>query len=163
MSPKRANDTLSKRTIRISISCLRVLYGQAIRHGLVSINPATGLGEFYRQAPMAEVVEPLNQEEVVLLLKAAIGSEPEDYPLLLCALHSGLRCGELSGLWWEDIDWAGKFIKVRRQIVRGTITSVKTKHGNRKVDCSDELLEVLSSLRKDRLEESMKKGNPSCS
>jgi len=161
--------TLSKRTIQITVTAIMVLFRQAIRHKLVSENPATGLGEFYRQAPKTEVVEPLNREEVVLLLKAAIENESikypwiRDYPLLLCALHTGMRLGELAGLQWPDINWKEKFISVRRAIVRGNITSVKTEHGNRKVDCSDELLEALSGLRKHRLEEAMKTGNPNCS
>jgi len=164
-----ADRTLSKRTIQLTVTVLGILFRQAIRHKLVSENPATGLGEFYRQAPKAQVIEPLNREEVVLLLKAAIENESieypfiRDYPLLLCAIHTGMRSGELSGFQWPDMNWKGKFISVQRAIVRGSITSVKTKHGNRKVDCSDELLEALSSLRKHRLEEAMKTGNPSCS
>jgi len=161
--------TLSKRSIQLAVTVITVLFRQAIRHKLVSENPATGLGEFYRQAPKTQVVEPLNREEVVLLLKATIENEPteypliQDYPLLLCAVHTGMRSGELSGLQWPDILWKERVISVRRAIVRGNITSVKTKHGNRKVDCSDELLEALSGLRKHRLEEAMKTGNPHCS
>ena len=53
---------------------------------------------------------------------------------------------------WEDIDWNGKFIDVRRQFVKGEITSLKsstTRKQNRegasrrRVDCSDDLLEAL--------------------
>jgi len=158
--------TLSRRTIQITVTAIMVLFRQAIRHKLVAENPAAGLGEFYRQAPKTQVVEPLNREEVVLLLKAAIEKESarypwiRDYSLLLCALHTGMRSGELAGFQWPDMNWKGKFISVRRAIVRGNITSVKTEHGNRKVDCSDELMEVLSGLRKHRLEEAMKTGNP---
>ncbi len=160
---KKKDQTLSKSSIKNALVCLGVLFRQAVRHKLILENPATELGEFYRQAPKTKVVDPLNREESVFLLKAAIGSEPEDYVLLLCALHTGMRLGELSGFQWPDIGWQGKLISVSRAIVRGTISSVKTKHGNRKVDCSDELLKALSDLRKHRLEEAMKKGNPSCS
>jgi len=160
---KKKDQTLSKSSIKNALVSLGVLFRQAVRHKLILENPATELGEFYRQAPKTKVVDPLNREEVLLLLKTAIVSEPEDYPLLLGALHTGMRLGEMSGLQWPDIGWQEKFISVSRAIVRGSITSVKTKHGNRKVDCSDELLKALSDLRKHRLEEAMKTGNPNCS
>ena len=69
-----------------------------------------------------------------------------------------MRSGEIAGLQWSDIDWSGKFISVRRNIVDGQITTVKTKNGRRRVDMSDELLATLANLRKWRQEEELKEG-----
>jgi integrase len=41
------------------------------------------------------------------------------YPLLLCALRTGLRFGKLLGLQWDDVDERGRFIEVRRTLRDG--------------------------------------------
>jgi len=69
-----------------------------------------------------------------------------------------MRSGEIAGLQRSDIDWHGKLISVRRSIVAGEITTVKTKNGRRRVDLSDELLTTLVNLRKWRREEELKNG-----
>ena len=62
-------------------------------------------------------------------------------------------------LQWPDVDWNGKFIEVRRQLVRCKLTTLKTKHGRRRVDCSDDLLATLAALRKQRQEETLRRGS----
>jgi len=154
---------LAKASIQLILAPLNLLYHRAIKHKLISENPTNEMAEFYRQAPVLhEEIEPLTQEECLLFLKTAAEKEPFDYPVLLSALHTGMRAGELAGLQWPDIDWHSKFIFVQRQIVRGVVSSLKTKHSRRKVDCSDDLLETLSRLRKRRLEEWMNRGEPNC-
>jgi integrase len=71
--------------------------------------------------------------------------------LFLCAIHTGLRSGELAGLQWGDLDENGKFLVVRRGIVRGKVNP--TKSGKvRKVDVSDALMSALLKLRPKRKE-----------
>jgi len=48
---------------------------------------------------------------------------------------------------------------VRRQIVRTKVTTLKTKNGRRRVDCSDHLLETLAALKKKRQEEALQRGS----
>ncbi len=48
---------------------------------------------------------------------------------------------------------------MRRQVVRGKVTTLKTKNGRRRVDCSDDLLETLAALKKKRQEEALKRGS----
>ncbi len=79
--------------------------------------------------------------------------------MFLLSLHTGLRSGEVIGLQWPDIDWNGMFIEVRRQVVRGKVTTLKTTKARRRVDCSDDLLETLAALKKKRQEEALKRGS----
>jgi integrase len=76
----------------------------------------------------------------------------ERYTLFLCAIHTGLRAGEQLALEWGDIDWKGKFLSVERSYdrVHRKVVPTKTKK-HRRIDLSDELLEALETLRKDRL------------
>ncbi len=150
---------LARDSIRLILAALGIVYNQAIEDKIVSENPAKRLGTFYRQAPNRhEEITPLTEEESLLFLEAALKHDPKQYPLFLCALHTGMRVGEVFGLQWSDVDWNGKFIEVRRQIVRGQVTSLKTKNGRRRVDLSDDLLQTLRDLRCQRQEEAMRHG-----
>ncbi len=102
---KMVEEGLAKDSIRLYLTSLGVLYNQAIDDKVVSENPTKGLGKFYRQA------------------------KRKHYPLFLCALHTGMRSGELAGIQWTDIDWNGKFIEVRRAMNRfGEVSTVKTRN-----------------------------------
>jgi len=150
---------LARDSIRLILAALRIVYNQAVEDKIVSENPAQKLGTFYRQAPIRhEEITPLTEEESLLFLGTTLKYEPKRYCLFLCALHTGMRSGELAGIQWPDVDWHGKFLEVRRQVVLGEVMSVKTKSGRRRVDLSDDLLEALSNLRRRMQEEAMKKG-----
>jgi len=150
---------LARDSIRLILAVLGIVYNQAVEDKIVSENPAKRLGTFYRQAPVRhEEITPLTEEESLLFLGTTLKYRPKQYPLFLCALHTGMRSGELAGIQWPDIDWHGKFLEVRRQVVCGEVTSLKTKKGRRRVDLSDDLLEALSNLRRQMQEEAMKKG-----
>jgi integrase len=143
---------LSKDSIRLILATLRRILGRAKRHGLIPDNPATALGEFYKQAPVRHAeIQPLTADEVPRFLEAVLKNSPQHYPIFLSAIHTGLRSGELAGLQWGDLDENGKFLVVRRGIVRGKVSL--TKSGKiRKVDVSDSLLAALLDLRRKRKE-----------
>ena len=62
-----------------------------------------------------------------------------------------MRTGELVGLQWGDVDFLGKFLTVRRNVVRRRVTETKT--GKiRRIDMSDALLETLKALKRQRRE-----------
>jgi integrase len=149
---------LAKDTIRLILATLRRIMGRAKRHGLISDNPATALGECYKQAPVRHAeIQPLTAVEVPIFLAAVIQHSPQHYAIFLCAIHTGLRSGELAGLQWGDLDVSGKFLMVRRSIVRGMIMPTKTGKV-RKVDVSDALLETLLELRRKRKESLLAEG-----
>jgi integrase len=71
-------------------------------------------------------MEILTPPEIRRLLDAA--NEPVR-TLLLCAVLTGMRRGELLGLRWENIDLEGQRLFVRRALWRGKI--VTPSHGDR--------------------------------
>jgi integrase len=155
---KLVGKQLARPTIRIITAELNAVYNAAIEDGITSGNPARRLSKFYKQAPIIhEEIEPLTREEVVTFLQAVLKHSPDSYPLFLCAIHTGLRSGEIAGLQWCDIDWSGKFITVRNNLVRGRIHSTKTDK-TRRVDMSDDLLTELSDLKRHRKEEWLSRG-----
>jgi integrase len=72
---------------------------------------------------------------------------------------AGLRLGELLGLQWGDVDFHGRFVEVRRNLVAGRITTPKSGR-SRRVDMSAQLAETLRTLLTSRKAETLRKGWP---
>ena len=150
-----ADRGLSKSTIRFCVSAVRGIYNDAIDHGATLTNPGARAGKFLRDKTDRRLqIVPLTGEEVRRLLEAAraIDQERADHPMkevvpsfyavLLTAVRTGLRLGELTGLQWGDLDFHGRFIEVKRQWTRGAYAP--TKSGKmRRVDMSRQLSEAM--------------------
>jgi integrase len=150
---------LAKDTIRLTLAALCVLLNHAAENKVISDNPAAKLSKLYKQAKKVhEEIEPLTAEEVRLFLESVLKHSPDYYVLFLCALHTGLRSGELVGLQWGDVDFNGKFLTVRRNVVYSRVTATKTSKA-RRVDISDALLSELQELKRRRHEEWLAKGS----
>src|SRR5207245_123420 len=67
--------------------------------------------------------------------------------MLLVAMCLGLRCSEILGLRWSDIDWDGLTILVQRGVVAGHVDVVKTKYSNVRVPLDPSLAEALLSWK----------------
>ena len=150
---------LARPSIRIILSELCAVFNHAKEDGLIADNPATRLSKFYKQSKVVhEEIQPLTKEEVPLFLAASNKTASQYYPLFLCALHTGMRSGELAALRWADIDFSGKFIRLRRSVSRGKVGA--TKNGKpRRVDGSDELIRTLQDMRRQRQAECLQKGS----
>jgi integrase len=149
----------ASQTIRNIITPLRTMLHQAVEDGIMATNPAVKIGRYLRGTPRSKDVNPLTREEVSLLLETALTHNPRYYPFLLTACRTGMRIGELLGLQWGDIDWHGRFIEVRRARVRGRLTVPKN-HKPRRVDLSEQLAVVLRNLHRQRMEETLRRGQP---
>jgi integrase len=155
---------LARNSIRNVVAVLRVVLNQAIEDRLITANPATKLAKFFKQAKTQKKIDFLTTAEVPLLLEAARDRDqtkfkdgPEYFPVFLCAIHIGMRAGEISGLQWGDIDWNGNFLVVQRSIKDGKINPTKTDK-IRRIDMSDDLVEELKAYRRRLLEQAMKAG-----
>jgi integrase len=157
---------LARATVRIVISNFCTMFSHAIEDGIIGVNPATRMPKYFKQARVVhDEIQPLTADEVSSFLRAALEHDgnrrykdvPEYYPFFLCAIHAGMRSGELAGLQWGDIDWRGKFITVRRTLKGGKVQPTKTGK-KRKIDMSDALIVELQAMRKRRLEDFMKRG-----
>ena len=150
---------LSIRSVQGVARTLSSVLTQAVDDELLPANPAFRLGKYYRRqtgTPKAEI-QPLTRAEAQQFLMAVSEHAPREYALFLTALRAGLRLGELVGLQWGDIDFNGRFIEVRRQIVNGEITTPKNGTG-RRVDMSAQLSTALRQLLTERKEEKLRRG-----
>jgi integrase len=109
----------------------------AVDDDLISINPTLNLGRRFMKkvydAMEAQKVangdenegkpNPLSQKELRLLLKTAQKHYPGHYPLFLLLARTGTRIDEALGLKWDDIDFNGRFIILKRSLSRGKIST----------------------------------------
>ncbi len=138
----------SSKSVREATGILQGCVDAAIANGLMSINPVIGV-----IVPKCEKVErrvlSVEEQEIFLDYLARTKSWYEE--LYKFMLLTGMRIGEVGGLQWEDIDFAEKFIYVKRTLSydyadgRKTMkmTSPKTENSVRKIPFFGETREIL--------------------
>ena len=139
----------SPKTVQNIVRCLSSLFSHAVEDNLVAVNPALKPGKFLPKISKRRKIDPLTREEVATLLDTAKMRLPRYYPLFLCAARTGLRMGELLALQWQDVDWQGRFIEVRRNFTHWQLTTPKSGE-SRRVDMSRELAQTLKDLLLER-------------
>jgi len=153
------NKTFTRTTIAIAMRCLTASLNRAIERGFIEKNPTKGTSKLFAQAAVRNgEIQPLTAQEVRLFLHTILEHSPEHYPLFLCAIHTGMRLGEVAALQWGDVDFNGKFFTVRRNYVEGEIIPFTKTKKLRRIDLSDTLLKALRGLKRKRREEWLKKG-----
>ena len=114
---------LNPNTVGNLQSLLSGVLRQAVEDGLIASNPSARV----KKAPMRS----LTHEEASRLVSAAEGTRDE--ALIVLALRTGMRQGELAALRWEDLDLEGRrpSVNVRRSADTRTRTVVAaTKTGD---------------------------------
>jgi integrase len=151
---------LKRTTVRGIARTLSTILSQAVEDELLPGNPALRLGRYLRSADDPEPeIDPLSRDEVAALLEVSRHHMPDWYPWLLCGLRTGMRAGELLALQWGDLDWRGSYVQVRRNIVRGQLTTPKN-HQRRRVDMSRQLRAELRLWRRRQRAVWLKHGQP---
>lgn len=116
-------DRVSPRTVQYARATLRTALNRAIKWGLLARNVAALADP--PAAPRHEI-EPLSVDEARTLLAAAVRPRPgllgehghRLAHLLVVALSTGLRSGELLGLRWGDVDLERGALSVRASLER---------------------------------------------
>jgi integrase len=153
-------ETYSKDSVRLMVGALRVMLQEAVHEGIITANPVTRLGRFYRSAKrIKEKIDPFTIDELHRIEEKCGEKFPDFYPLILCLSRTGMRIGEAFGLEWLDIDFKNNYIIIRRNIPpHRQVETPKTASSERRVDMSPELAEVLRKLQKERKKEAFSEG-----
>jgi len=130
---------LSLKTINNVLSALSKLLNLAEEQKVINQAPRVKL---FGKLPKP-TFDFLRFEEAERLIDAA---EPEWRALLLVALKTGLRQGELIGLQWSDLDLAQGRLNVRRTIWRG-VTDLPKGGRERTVDLPASAVDALKAHR----------------
>ncbi|MFH1672178.1 MAG: site-specific integrase [Pseudomonadota bacterium] len=154
---KKQQDGLSSSSVRIIKAYLSCILTQAVDDEIIAVNPATRTGRYINNQDSKKEIGPFTWEEKALFEETAQKHYSRYYPLFVCALRTGMREGELIALKPGDVDFNGGFIEVKRNSVRGAITTPKNGK-TRRVDMSGQLADVLKAHLTERKKETLKSG-----
>lgn len=102
-------------------------------------------------------VEYLNVKEIELLIselkKQLHPSFPSRY-MILTAIFTGMRIGEIAALTWKDIDFNWRMININKSwdFINRKFKKVKTDSSNRIIRVNTELLDILQDLKQNNTE-----------
>lgn len=130
LDPKTVNNHLAvlRRALNVAVEWGRLLHAPVIRR---------------LKVPPREM-SALSSREVSRLFSAAAG---RTRAMILVALRTGMRVGEIRALRWPSIDFDQDVVTVERSVVRGVTSSPKSNR-TRRIPMSPDLREVLLEVRR---------------
>lgn len=134
-------ERLSARSKNKLLTELHGVFKRAVKVWELPGNPVAAV-EPLRERPSVDL-EVYSPEEVLALVRAAACEQ--DAAIYLTAAFTGLRRGELIGLRWRDVDFAGSVIRVRRAYSYGALTVPKSGRA-RAVPMAPEVAAALARL-----------------
>ena len=132
---------LSAGTSRLILSYFSAILSEAVDDEHILANPATGVRKVIGKNDAPEI-SPLTAVELNHLLETVSEKVPSHYALFLLLARTGMRIGEALSLQWGDIDFRDRFIEIKRSVVRGKVSTPKSRK-TRRVDMSPQLTEAL--------------------
>jgi integrase len=142
MYTHKRDEGLSAARVRRIHGVLSSALNSAVRWRLVEHNVCKEVTP--PRVPPPEI-RPLSLDEAKRFLTAAEGERFEG--LFILGLTSGMRLGELGGLFWSDIDLACRVLHVQRALVTGhggqTLESPKTPGSRRSISLTTKAVDAL--------------------
>jgi integrase len=135
---RKVSEGLSKKTVNNYLTVLRRMLVVARKRGLIEKVPEIEWLKVARQE-----FDFLDFDEAGRLVDAADG---EWRAMILLALRTGMRQGELLALRWQDVDLVAGRVVVRRSIVRGRVGTPKSGRA-REIPLGREVLDSLKRQR----------------
>ena len=134
----------------IKNECLKfgkAVYNYAIKHRVCEYNPFQRVDKLKTEKPKHTR---LSIKDSFRLLELCKETYPDFYPILVTALFTGMREGELLALKWTDIDFNKMTITVQRQYTQYELKDkLKTESSYRTVDLTPELARILKRYKKE--------------
>lgn len=129
---RKRKEQVSPATVNRELACLKHMFSMAIKWGKADTNPVKRVNLFKEERKPFRVLFPEAEERL-------IGAAPGHLkPILIVALNTGMRKGEILDLRWENVD-----------LVNGVITVERSKNWKlRQIPMNSLVFETLRSLKR---------------
>lgn len=154
---KMSEQGYANNTIKYIHTLLYPALELAVDDDIIRKNPAKNtLSGDYGEAPKEKDILTTEQQEKLFAFVCGSPVYNVYIPMLTVMLELGLRCGELIGLTWSDIDMEKKEVSVNHQLIykdfgdgyKFHINSPKTKAGNRIIPMSQAVQRAFTEQKK---------------
>ena len=135
---------LSNKTVNHLLTTLGTAFNWAVNNNYMIFNPVSRVKKLKVQQKEMEF---LTEEEIKKVLDVAEAEYPDFYPILITAIYSGMRRGEVLGLTWNCIDFNKSIIKVRKSLYKGILSTPKTDCSIRDIQVPSKLIQVLKQYK----------------
>lgn len=141
---------------------LKQFFFYAEREGFILKNPCNNITIPNKtdKKSIKEEIEYFNEDEIKQIKEAFMGHKLES--LIITALGTGLRQGELLALKWENVHLDEKYLDVKESVkkvyvfdedgnksLQTVYNTPKTSNSIRRVDLPDKIVSLLSNIKKD--------------
>jgi len=137
--------TLAPKTVVNHIVPLKKMFKHAVMWGYLKTDPCIYLE---RPTVKPEEMDFLVPVEILMLLGVING---QDLAMIMTAIYTGLRRGELFALKWDDIEFHTQNISVKRSLYEGEFIKPKTKSSVRRIVMSPDLGAALKIYKMEAL------------
>jgi integrase len=136
---------LNHDSIRALRYLLKIIFDHAIRMGLLNTNPVSST-KVPKRSDDEEIENTYaySVEEIQQMLRVL--PEPARTAVATDAF-TGVRCGELAGLLWENFDGTKESMQITRSVWEGHVTKTKTKKSKAPVPIIKPLVRILEAHR----------------
>jgi integrase len=136
---------LSPKTINHLLTTIGTVFNWAIDCGYSTFNPTQRI----KRLKVAKIeMKYLELNEIEAVLKEAKENYPDFYPLLLTAIYSGMRRGEILGLAWDYVNFKDNKIKVVHSLYKGKLYEPKTGYSKREIQMPPLVMQELKEWKK---------------
>lgn len=111
--PTKRGTQLGIASVNRELALLRAIFAQAVRDGVMIHNPFIGKTRLISVSDERKRERVLSGNEEARLLAVCQGPREHLRPILICALDTGMRKGEMLKLQWKDVDLSRRIIRVQ--------------------------------------------------
>ena len=151
---QKTRQGLSPKTITNQLLLLQVMLKTAVRWRLIRHNPVRDIDRPRLQQPEPQILDPLEirrLDSAYKQLQATATTELERewwriaHTITFTCLGTGLRRGELLALQWQDIHLLDQHLHVQRALVKGRLTTPKSRAGHRRIQLGPHTSQLLAA------------------
>lgn len=133
------------KTVNHLLTTLGTVFNWAIDSGYSTYNPVSRVK---RLKVKKKEMKFLDTKEIKAVLKEANENFPDFYPLILTAIYSGMRRGEILGLTWDYVNFVENKIKVVYSLYKGKLDEPKTGYSKREIQMPPFVMKELKEWRR---------------